>query len=207
MSEDFKLEEQVVINSDTKRKTIAVAFRNIFNSEFNTADEAKAELFIIPKKKFDEFVVDNGFCSFDVIPEKGTADWIKFRHESNSGRYELNRAAEIGIHGEPPYRIDNNNGSTLKVRLLASMVKVTHTMIAKQVKTLVANKSKGFEHMMEYLNDIADELPLALQSEIGSQERMFNMTVGNVTHMLQEYIKNVTETYDKASQLRLEPPK
>lgn len=194
MSEDI---EEVEIYMPTKRQLMATAFRENFDTEFAEAMKMDAELFTMKTSVFDNFVIKEGFCSYSKLPTKGTPEWVQFRHESNTARYELNSASEIGLHGEPPFRIDNERG-ILRVRMLAGIVKVTHTMIAKQIKSLLKNKDKQFTHMWDYLEDNKEALSPYVQGLMGQQEQMFAMTISNATHALSLYINNVEKTYAKA---------
>ncbi len=188
-----------VIEIRSKRVIYAQAFLTHFKKEFDEAAANNDEEFAINNVEFDQFIVANGFCSYTRIPEKGSAEWALFRKECNLVRAEVNAAAPNGVHGDPPFRLDYSPRNTY-VRLLAGMVRITHAMMAQQVLSLANTKQKGFDKMTHYLRENVDSLPPYLQGQLGMQERMFDRAISTIRNVLEGYIEDTNDLYEKSVQ-------
>lgn len=175
----------------------AIAFRYAFAPQFKKSGEVKS--FAISVEEFDTFIIVAGFTDYTEIPKKDEkAEWSHFRITSNTIRAALNKAAQTGQHGEPPYRVDFVKGE-LKVRLLMDIVRVTHTMMMEKMKSLAKSKAKDFSGMHQYLAEHMETFPPALQATIAVQDIRFRDAVSGITSTMNRYIDGVEEAYSEAT--------
>jgi hypothetical protein len=129
----------------------------------------------------------------------------------------LNDASSIGMHGHPPYRIDDTYTWTEKrkkdgtkmpakkkaadfwtVYLLTGMVEVTFADMMKVMEVNLLRKNAEAAKMFDFFNERKSELPLEFQFTLESQQMLFDNAVLTATQALEQYIKSAKKTYERA---------
>jgi hypothetical protein len=185
----------MIYDDMNKQQKLAAMFRHMFSDAFEEAMDQGLPHFDLHKQKFDDWLVMTGETpEFPQVPDKGSrVEWSAWVLLRNQLRAQLNDAAEVGAHGEPPYRIDQNpDDKTLwRIHLLTGMIAVTFKDAAKSLHTLSKNKNKDISRVFEMLNKQTDQLPLEQRLLLRMQKKMFANAVLRVTRDMNELIGEI----------------
>jgi len=193
----------LAINNTSLRETYSAQFFSDYKEEFEACLASNKDEFVITSEKFDDFVFYNAFTSAFVVmddgelrkPTKNDDLWERFRGECNRVRRELNHASTYAVHGEPPFRLDYEQG-TIVVRLLTAIFRVTAPQIAEQLNTMITNKERTFDRITQYFRENIDSLPPELRGRVDSQKIMFEGVLKRAARDLSDYVENTKELYD-----------
>jgi hypothetical protein len=176
--------------------------------------------FTVSKKEFDEWLFSTGLTDWDAIPHHTDKAWGSWVADRNSNRTMLNDAASIGMHGHPPYRIDDTYTWTEKrkkdgtrlpakkrasdfwtVYLLSGMVEVTFNDMMEVMKGGLLRKNAEAAKMFDFFAERKSELPLEFQFTLESQQMLFENAVATATQALGQYVNSAKKTYERAQEV------
>lgn len=193
---EYELEQcQPVEEGITSPKTLAVKYAEEFlvdyMDKFEELKSSEETTFAIPVKEWDTYIVKKRYVECVEVPMKGSAEWVKFRQDSNNIRYTLNKVAGIGMHGEPEYTISNDKNGMLLIGTTKHILAVTFGDGMASVKSLLANKDNGATKTVEHLNEIRHNLPPHIQAQISMLEPTLSTAVQTLTFVLNRYSTDV----------------
>lgn len=84
---------------------LACSFSEVFADKFVDAELRGAASFEIYKNAFDGYLVLNSCSPYQEVPDFNTPEWDGFTRFRGSARTAMNKAARVGAHGHPPYRM------------------------------------------------------------------------------------------------------
>jgi len=198
------IQQESSFNDTPLQEQYAVAFRNVFSDSFDSCVANDEDEFTISGLDFDQFVINSGFSLYSRLPIKHSAEWSKFRGESNAIRSSLNKSSTYGEHGEPPYRIDYKAGNMI-VRLMTAMFRVTNAQMAKKLLSLATNQNAQHTKMHDFLLENLDALPVELQGLVNIQDTLFNGVIKRLRRDLIDYSGSIESVYEQAT-LFIKPP-
>jgi hypothetical protein len=182
----------------SKRVEYANSFMLYFREQF---DQEQGDFFITIKE-FDDWLIQNQIVDDPETDNPKSAEWIQFVSKRNKVRLEMNAAASMGKHGEPPFSVDTSRAHRKKyiVRCLYSMAVISPRELAQHVLSLVETKYKRYKYMSEFL-ETREDLPPYLRMQVKTHKRMFNSAMATSRVALAEYIEAVVEDYEEAVKL------
>jgi hypothetical protein len=123
----------------------------------------------------------------------------------NKIRAEMNAAAHLGSHGEPPFdaRAAKGRNGNIIVHNLESMAIVTYDGVGKALRTYVRNKAYDHQKRHSFIMEPEnfDQLPTHLQSNLSGLEFTFRMITTTATNMLDSYMKQSSEMHKEAHKI------
>jgi len=200
-----------------KKAQLAYEFAQAYAAQMRQAEIEGAPSFTVPKKEFDEWLFSTGLTDWDAIPHPNDKAWGSWVADRNSYRAMLNDAASIGMHGHPPYRIDDSytwvetkkrDGSKMPakkkaadfwtVNLLTGMVAVTFNDMMKVMEGSLLRKNAEAAKMFDFFTERKSELPPEFQFTLESQQMLFENAVATATQALSQYVSSAKKTYERA---------
>jgi len=177
-----------------------------FSEAFAQAEVDEMNSFPLSTEDFDRFVIRHGFTDAYTkdkvtgnmaMPSKLTNQilWNQLRKDSNYIRTQLNDVSTYGGHGEPPYRIDAKNGSTmLRVRLTSDIVALTGSEMLSAIETTLSSKKK---HLFKHTNKWTDNIEL-LPHDLQISVKLLNKSLNKG---LSRAVREVNEAMDECNDL------
>jgi hypothetical protein len=184
---------------ETNREQYATDFRMHFDEKFSSTMAAGSDTFTLARTDIDEWLDISALTSMTNKPAKGDVEWDTWVKERNMIRKEMNQASSIGVHGEPPFRVDYVGGAYV-VRFLSNMAIITATEAAAKLKSLANSKNKELERMSNFIHENVDLLPVEVKAEALLQSNQFKKAARMVAYVMQDYIDNTKETYAAVQQ-------
>lgn len=196
---------------DTKRVTYAKRFYSYFKLMFTELKNG-TQTFEITRLQFAEFLFKNGWLpeNWEEIPTPhDRSRWAFMRNLMNKIRTEMNAAAHIGLHGEPPFeaRAVKGHSGNIVVHNLAALAMVTHTGVGNALKIYIKNKVSDHQRRYEFLMqpENLSRLPEGIRSSLMGLEGQFNIVTTTATSMLSQYLKASNDAQQSAHEfLKLE---
>lgn len=182
------------------RRQNAQLFLNYFRGEFKSLNGNEVSTFLITREQFAEFMFDNNMFPPDwgsVPTQADPVRWHYMRSEMNKVRTQMNKAASLGLHGEPPFEAKINKedkmSGDITVYNLQGMAMVTYSTVGEALQTYLKNKIESYARKHEFLTDeaVISQLPATLRSQIVGVDLSLNMCVGTAAASLAIYISQV----------------
>jgi hypothetical protein len=207
MTEAEQIEEEIAAleeeQIELKRVQYAKSFREYFDDKFLDINKQSNMHFVedvsskddqttLTRSEFDKWLEFSGFGSENKIPQTGTPEWSLWVNTRNKVRGEMNVAASIGEHGEPPYRldVDKDDRSTYILRTLNSMLRVTHKEVIAGLQSILTNKK---EHLGTWIYSLQDRIvnsnDQVLKNLVAQQTSVFDLIAENTVDSLNKYLK------------------
>lgn len=179
----------------SQRATYARAFINAFRERF-AEHEQQMDHFSISVEEFDQWLYREKFATDPQTEDKKSPEWKAFVQDRNTIRLEMNKAASVGKHGEPPFSVDKGIKGFYDVKLLLAIAMFKPEELAQSLLSLAHTKSKKHQQIQKFLMESPD-LPSHLRIRILNTNRMWRNALSLSATALNQYIEALHEDYEE----------